>query len=113
VIVREYVTSDGRNLFRNWLATLDRTTRARIQARVLRFSTGNLGDFKAVGGGVCEARVMFGPGFRVYFGLEGSRMVLLLIGGDKSSQSADIRRARECWAEYKEGNDGATESGLG
>ena len=66
--VREYLTADGRNPYREWLATLDVTPRARIQARVLRFSTGNLGDHKSVGGVVWEARVMFGPGYRIYFG---------------------------------------------
>ena len=60
--VREYLTADGKNPYREWLETLDVTPRARIQARVLRFSIGNLGDHKSVGGGVWEARVMFGPG---------------------------------------------------
>ena len=63
--VREYLTADGKNPYREWLGTLDVTPRARIQARVLRFSTGNLGDHKSVGGGVWEARVMFGPGYRI------------------------------------------------
>jgi putative addiction module killer protein len=68
VDVREYLTADGKNPYREWLDTLDVAPRARIQARVLRFSTGNLGDHKSVGGGVWEARVMFGPGYRIYFG---------------------------------------------
>ena len=63
--VREYLTADGKNPYREWLDTLDIMPRARIQARVLRFSTGNLGDHKSVGGGVWEARVMFGPGYRI------------------------------------------------
>ena len=63
--VREYETADGACPFRDWLESLDRPTRARIQARVLRFETGNLGDHKSVGGGVQEARVMFGPGYRL------------------------------------------------
>ncbi|HEY1303604.1 MAG TPA: type II toxin-antitoxin system RelE/ParE family toxin [Vicinamibacterales bacterium] len=67
----------------------------RIQARVLRFSTGNLGDHKSVGRGVWEARVMFGPGYRIYFGKDGAQLVLLLLGGDKSTQTADVRRAHE------------------
>ena len=75
--VREYLTADGRNPYREWLDTLDVTPRARIQARVLRFSTGNLGDHKSVGGGVWEARVMFGPGYRIYFGKDGAQLVLL------------------------------------
>ena len=77
--------------------------RARIQARVLRFETGNLGDHKPVGEGVWEARVMLGLGYRIYFGREGRSLILLLVGGDKSSQSTDIRRARRLWREYLEG----------
>lgn len=93
--VREYLTAAGKNPYREWLDTLDVALRARVQARVLRFSTGNLGDRKSVGGGVWEARVMFGPGYRIYFAKDGLRLVLLLLGGDKSTQSADIARAQE------------------
>lgn len=93
--VREYLTAAGKNPYREWLDTLDVALRARVQARVLRFSTGNLGDHKSVGGGVWEARVMFGPGYRIYFAKDGLRLVLLLLGGDKSTQSADIARAQE------------------
>lgn len=93
--VREYLTAAGKNPYREWLDTLDVTLRARVQARVLRFSTGNLGDHKSVGGGVWEARVVFGPGYRIYFAKDGLRLVLLLLGGDKSTQSADIARAQE------------------
>ena len=100
--VREYLTADGKSPFREWLDSLDVTTRVRIQARVLRFSTGNLGDHKGEGGGVWEARAMFGPGYRIYFGRVGQRLVLLLLGGDKGSQVRDIRRAREFWREYLE-----------
>jgi putative addiction module killer protein len=71
---------------------------------VLRFSTGNLGDHKSVGGGVWEARVMFGPGYRIYFAKDGTQLVLLLAGGDKYTQSADVSRAQESWTAYQEGN---------
>ena len=101
--VREYLTADGRNPYREWLEKLDVTPRARVQARVLRFSTGNLGDHKSVGGGVWEARVMFGPGYRVYFGKDGAQLVLLLLGGDKSTQTVDVPRAQESWQAYQEG----------
>lgn len=100
--VREYLSADGKNLYRDWLNALDVKPRARIQARVLRFSTGNLGEHKSVGGGVWEARVMFGPGYRIYFGKDGAQLVLLLLGGDKSTQTADVTRAQESWKAYQE-----------
>jgi putative addiction module killer protein len=110
--VREYVTRDGRCPFREWLRGLDRTFTQRIQARVLRFELGNLGDSKALGGGVHEARFDFGPGFRLYFGREGETIVLLLCGGDKSTQSKDIDRARVFWKEYLESSDDKKKPGL-
>jgi putative addiction module killer protein len=98
--VREYETADGKHPFRDWLATLDRVTRARVQARVVRFEMGNLGDHKSVGGGVREARIMFGPGYRIYFGLDGTKLVLLLVGGAKQTQANDIRTAQRYWRDY-------------
>lgn len=100
--IREYLTPDGKSPFRHWLGRLDIATRARIQARVLRFEMGNLGDHKSVGGGVWESRVAFGPGYRLYFGKQSSSAILLLLGGDKSSQSRDISRAHQFWAEVQE-----------
>jgi putative addiction module killer protein len=98
--VREYLTPDGRNPFREWLDALDVSVRARIQARVLRFEMGNLGDHKSVGGGVWEARLSFGPGYRIYFGKDRQAVILLLLGGDKASQRKDIRQAVRFWDEY-------------
>jgi putative addiction module killer protein len=69
---------------------------------VLRFEIGNLGDHKSVGSGVWEARLAFGPGYRIYFGQVGQQLVLLLLGGDKGSQAKDIRTARQYWAEFLE-----------
>jgi len=102
IAVREYLTADGTSPFRQWLEQLDATTRARIQARVLRFECGNMGDHKSVGAGVWEARVTFGRGCRIYFGKLGSAVILLLCGGDKPSQEKDLKRARRYWAEYVE-----------
>ena len=82
------------------MSALDTATRARVQARILRFELGNLGDHKEVGAGIWEARFDFGPGYRLYFGRRGRELVLLLTGGDKKSQSKDIKRAREFWALY-------------
>ena len=103
MIIRENISADGRNYFREWLDSLTIPVRARIQARVLRFETGNLGDHKSVGEGLWEARLMFGPGYRIYFGKEGRLIILLLLGGDKSSQARDIRKAQGLWNEYFEG----------
>jgi putative addiction module killer protein len=101
--VREYETVDGRCPFREWLEGLDRAVRARIQARVLRFESGNLGDCRSVGEGVQEARVMFGAGYRLYFARSGGSLVLLLIGGSKATQAGDIRRAQAYWRDYVKG----------
>ena len=105
--IREFLTAEGRSPFRDWVENLEITVRARVQARVLRFETGNLGDCRAVGGGVWEARLMFGPGHRIYFAREGPSIILLLLGGDKVSQRKDIRDARRFWREYP----GATQRG--
>lgn len=99
-VVREYIDGSGRIPFREWLGDLDTVTRARVQARIVRFELGNLGDHKEVGDGVWEARLDFGPGYRLYFGRKGREVVLLLTGGNKKSQRADIRRAKEFWTEY-------------
>jgi putative addiction module killer protein len=102
LIIREYVSKDGCNYFRKWLSSLDASIRARVQARIFRFEEGNLGDHRLIGGNVWEARMMFGPGYRIYFGKEGHLVILLLLGGVKSSQTEDIRKAQHLWNEYKE-----------
>jgi len=100
--VREYLTAGDKSPYREWLGTLDAPVRARIQARVLRFELGNLGDSKSVGEGVWEARLAFGPGYRLYFGRHGNTVILLLLGGDKGSQAKDIRRAKQYWMDFLE-----------
>jgi putative addiction module killer protein len=100
--IREYLTGQGNSPFRTWLDGFDVRVRARVQARVLRFETGNLGDHRAVGEGVWEARCAFGPGYRIYFGWAGATVIVLLLGGDKASQRRDIRQARRFWADYQE-----------
>ncbi|MCG9892758.1 MAG: type II toxin-antitoxin system RelE/ParE family toxin [Thermosynechococcaceae cyanobacterium MS004] len=99
-VVREYLTQAGENPYRNWLACLDKAVKARVQARVMRFEQGNLGDSKVVGEGVWEARLMFGAGYRIYFALDGDTILLLLLGGDKRTQSKDIRKAQQYWTDY-------------
>ncbi|MGE4157987.1 MAG: type II toxin-antitoxin system RelE/ParE family toxin [Planctomycetota bacterium] len=100
--IREYLDPNGRNPFREWLLTMNPQARARIQARILRFEQGNLGDHKFVGHGVWEAKADFGPGFRIYFGKAGRTLIVLLAGGSKGTQSRDIRKAWDRWRDYEE-----------
>ena len=80
--------------FANWHAQLrDRKAYAKITVRSDRMSLGNLGDVSPVGAGVSEARIHYGPGYRLYFCRQGEDIVILLAGGDKSTQSADIAKA--------------------
>lgn len=89
--------------YAGWFAALrDLHARARIDARIRRLSLGNFGDAKALGGGVSELRVDYGPGYRIYFSRRGTALILLLCGGDKSGQKADIARAREIAAQWEE-----------
>ncbi len=86
--------------FSRWLAELkDLRARARILVRIRNAELGNLGDYKVLDHGVCEMRIDFGPGYRVYFAREGRIVYLLLCGGDKSTQKVDIKRAATLWAE--------------
>lgn len=80
----------------------DRRAKARIVARVRRVSLGHFGDSKPVGGGVSELRIDYGPGYRLYWMRRGHRLVVLLCGGDKRTQQADIRRAQAIAAEWKD-----------
>ena len=96
-------TRAGSVPFEVWLHELrDGRAAARILARLARVRSGNLGDCKSVGEGVSELRVDYGPGYRVYFGLQGQTLVVLLCGGDKRTQDRDIRLARKYWQEFKE-----------
>jgi putative addiction module killer protein len=82
--------------FKTWIRSLsDRVTQAIINARIRRISAGNFGDSKPVGNGVFELRIDYGPGFRVYFTRRGEEIVILLCGGDKSTQSGDIEIAKQ------------------
>lgn len=99
--IREYETTDGRSPFAEWFESVDPKAAAKVTAAIARLEAGNPGDVKAVGQGVSERRIDFGPGYRVYFGQDGSELVVLLIGGTKKRQQRDIERAKEYWADYK------------
>jgi putative addiction module killer protein len=96
---------DGSSPFEDWLNSLKDTTLMRaVDVRITRIRDGNFGDHKGVGGGVFELRIHKGPGLRVYYGLDGDRLVILLGGGDKSSQVKNIEQAKYLWDRYKNEN---------
>jgi putative addiction module killer protein len=100
--IRRYTTAGGRDIFGEWLANLgDLKARARIAVRIDRLAGGNFGDWNSIGEGLHELRIDYGPGYRVYYGKIETARVLLLCGGDKRKQSADIKKARAYWKDYK------------
>ena len=98
--VREYVEGD-RAPFGEWFERLDAVTAARVDRYIRRMEAGNFGASKPVGTGVFELPMDFGPGYRVYYGRDGKTLVILLGGGDKRRQNADITAAVERWQRYK------------
>ena len=103
--IQTYRSPDGREPYAQWLARLtDRQARARVLVRVQRMAAGNFGDCKPLDGGVWELRIDWGPGYRVYYALAGRRVVLLLAGGDKRRQQADIATALKCWQDWQRRN---------
>ena len=97
-----YQDENGRHPFREWIATLrDEMAKARIVMRLRQIESGNLGDSKPVGEGVTKLRIHVGAGYRVYCGRHGQQYVILLCGGDKSSQAKDIARAKTLWSDWK------------
>lgn len=105
--VLAYETADGRVPFDEWLDALrDIKGRAVIRARINRVRVGLMGDCKPIGDGVSEARIDFGPGYRVYFAQESNTIIILLCGGDKRSQNQDISKAKEYLLDYRSREDG-------
>ena len=97
-----YFTADGRVPYREWFDSLkERKTKQRIDARLAHVRAGNLGVHRTVGEGVTELILDFGPGYRLYFGQVGATIVVLLCGGDKSTQHKDIETAHTYWVDYR------------
>lgn len=96
-----YQDNDGKEPCIEWIEHFrDSKTRRRILQRLARIQSGNYGDYKSIKGGIFELRLVFGPGYRVYFGEDGETIILLLCGGNKSTQEQDIERAKSYWKEY-------------
>src|SRR5882724_971905 len=99
--IREYI-EDGRSPFGEWFDDLDSVTAARVDRYVRRLESGNFGAAKVLREGVSELRLDFGPGYRVYFGRDGKTLVILLGGGSKRRQNADIAAAIARWQRYQQ-----------
>ena len=98
-----YINENGRAPFREWLESLrDFKAREAITARMARVRLGNFGNCQPVGQSVFELKIEYGPGYRVYFARTGGKIILLLCGGDKSTQQKDIQAAHRFWRQFKE-----------
>jgi putative addiction module killer protein len=102
VAVREYVPPSGKSPFGDWFNELSGTAASKVVVALYRLQQGNFSNVKGVGAGVYEYKIDFGPGYRVYFGKDGDRIVILLGGSSKKRQSAAIAGAQSAWAAYKE-----------
>lgn len=103
--IEYYQDENGNNPFIDWLESFkkDLKTKYRIQMRLNHVAKGNMGDHHGIGHGISELRLNFGPGYRVYYGMDGNKIVILLCGGDKSTQKSDINKAIRYWQDYKAG----------
>jgi putative addiction module killer protein len=101
VEVLEYLDGNGRSPYADWFDSLSAQAAAKVVIAVTRMGHGNLSNVKGVGSGVFEYRLDFGPGYRIYLGKDGERLVILLGGGTKKRQQGDIALALERWLDYK------------
>lgn len=101
VQVAEYVDAQGRRPFGRWFIRLDGQAAIKVTAALDRMGRGILSNVKGVGAGVSEFRIDSGPGYRVYFGRDGDSLIVLLGGGTKRRQQADIETARRLWRDYR------------
>jgi len=99
--VREYLDAGGRSPYAAWFERLNRESAVKVAAALARMQQGNMSSVKGVGAGVYECRIDFGPGYRIYFGKDGDRMVILVGGGTKKRQQQDIHTALGRWQDYK------------
>jgi len=100
--VREYLDARGRNEYRTWFDGLDVAAATKVTVALERIAAGNTSSIKPVGDGVAEYKIDFGPGYRIYFGKDGERLVILLGGGTKKRQNQDIEDAKAAWRDYKQ-----------
>jgi putative addiction module killer protein len=100
--IREYINVQGRSPFAKWFERLSAQAAAKVATALVRMEHGNLSNTQGVGIGVFECRIDFGPGYRIYFGKDGDKLIVLLGGGTKKRQQKDIEAAHALWREYKQ-----------
>jgi putative addiction module killer protein len=101
IVIQEYLDADDNNPFTRWFDGLNAQAALKVTAYMTRLENGNFSASKGIGGGVYECRIDWGPGYRVYFGRDGETLIILLGGGAKKRQQADIDRAKARWQQYK------------
>lgn len=97
----EYLDEKGRSPFESWFKRINAQAAAKVTTALVRLEGGNTSNTKSVHGGVYELKIDFGQGYRVYFGYDGPKVVILLAGGTKKGQNKDIAAAKKRWADYK------------
>ena len=102
VEVLEYLDQKGNSPFADWFNALDAQAAVKVSTAQTKLGLGNWSNVKGVGGGVYERVIDFGPGYRIYFGKDGDKVVILLAGGTKKRQDTDIINAKERWQDYKQ-----------
>src|SRR5712692_8701048 len=102
VELRGYIDENGSKRFAEWLEGLDATAAAKVTIALARLEQGNFSKVEGVGSGVFEYKIDFGPGYRIYFGKDGDRLVILIGGGTKKRQQEDIKTALVRWQDYKQ-----------
>lgn len=102
-LIEYYQTASGKVPARDWLSSLkDKVTQAILYKRIRQAGLGQFGKTRSVGEGVSELKIDYGPGYRVYYGIQNDELILLLMAGNKRTQSSDIKKAHAYWAEWKE-----------
>jgi putative addiction module killer protein len=99
--VKEYLDAKGNSPYAKWFDHLNVIAAVKVATAIHRMEQGNFSNVKGVGAGVYECRIAFGPGYRVYFGKDGDRLVILLAGGARKRQDVDITAAKAHWRDYK------------
>ncbi len=102
IVVREYVDDSGHSPFGTWFVSLGEPAAVKVTVALERIALGHTSAMKSLGEGVSEYKIDFGPGYRIYFGKDGDRLVILVGGGTKKRQQRDITSAKAIWKDYKE-----------